>query len=83
MRFTFFFLKFGKPTQFAVMFFGCIFFKKIIISNCIAHVFIVYVLVFVVVFCKKLRKKGAPYFREKFFVYFLNLAGLYFNNSKN
>ena len=28
-------------------------------------------------------EKSAPYFREKFFVYFLNLAGLYFNNSKN
>ena len=31
--------------------------KKIIMSNCIAHVSIVYVLVFVVVFCKKMKKE--------------------------
>ena len=55
--------------------------KKIIMSNCIAHVSIVYVLVFVVVFCKKMKKEVHHIFA--FFVYFLNLAGLYFNNSKN
>ena len=71
MRFIFF-VNLGNPSK-----------KKTIISNCIAHVSIVYVLVFVVVFCKKMKKRGAPYFRKKNFVYFLNLAGLYFNNSKN
>ena len=66
----FFLGKFGKSIQ------------KIIMSNCIAHVSIVYVLVFVVVFCKKMKKEVHHIFANVF-VYFLNLAGLYFNNSKN